>query len=310
MNHYLSFTFIIFFSLLAFITNSTAQQISSANADEVNECTNYIDVYPEYYELPSGQSFDIDLHSSNGSEVIANRIKLELLLSFRRSLTQEPIQIVGVGESANFNGYFATPLLLFGFRFGGQSVLDILRAAIRNSYEALGGYFSSEQQRLGRVENRIRPGRRGAVLISLGRLHGVQKDDIFHIYSKGEGSDRCNLIKDTESYLGEGIATSIGDDGAILEINANEEGTVQTGDIVEFDPSIDLVSRGQEDHPQANVLQMGRIPSQIFVHFVSDRYRELNYSGNRRRTITREITFYINYYLVEEAPKFGFQVVQ
>ena len=116
-------------------------------------------MYPEYHELPSGQSFDIDLHSyydPNGSEVIANRVKLELLFSLRRHSTQEPIQIIGVGESANFNGYFATPPPLFGptgpFRFlpiGGQSVLDVMRAAIRDGYEALGEYLS-EQQRLGK----------------------------------------------------------------------------------------------------------------------------------------------------------------
>ena len=51
---------------------------------------------------------------------------------------------------------------------------------------------------------------------------------------------------------------------------------------------------------------MGRIPSQIFVYFVSHRYKEPNYLRNRRRTITRDITFYIEYYLVEEAPKSGF----
>ena len=191
MNHSLNSTFIIFFSLFAFLSNSIAQQTSSANADEVNGCTNYIiDVYPEYYGLPPGQSFDIDLHSyrdPNGREVIADRIKLELLFSLRRHSTQEPIQIVGVGESANFNGYFATPPPLFGFsgpfRFlpiGGQSVLDIMRAAIRDGYEALGEYLS-EQRRLGRVERRIRP---DTVLISLGRLHDVQEDDIFHIYSE------------------------------------------------------------------------------------------------------------------------------
>ena len=320
MNHFLSSTFIIFFSLFTFISNSMAQQTSSANTDEVNGCTNYIiDVYPEYDELPSGQSFDIDLHSyydPNGSEVIANRIKLELLFSLRRHSTQEPIQIVGVGESANFNGYFATPPPLFGrtgpFRFfpifpiGGQSVLDVARAAIRDGYEALGEYLS-EQRRLGKVERQIRP---DTVLISLGQLHGVQEGDVFRIYSEGEGSDSCNIVKDTESYLATGTVVDTSDNISMLQINADGVGRVQGGDIVEFDPSIDLVSRGQADHSQVNVLQMGRIPPQIFVHFVSNRYKEPNYLRNRRRTITRDITFYIEYDLVKEAPKFGLQVIQ
>ena len=165
----------------------------------------------------------------------------------------------------------------------------------------------SEQRRLGRVERRIRP---DTVLISLGRLHGVQEDDVFHIYSEGEGSDSCNIVKDTESYLATGTVVDTSDNISMLKISANGIGRVQEGDIVEFDSSIDLVSRGQEDHSQVNVLQMGRIPSQIFVHFVSNRYKELNYLRNRRRTITRDITFYIEYYLVENAPNFGFQVVQ
>ena len=311
MSHFLRSIFIIFLSLAAFIANSMAEQTSSTNA--VNGCTNpIIDVRPNYPGVSSEQSFNIDLHSyrsSNKSEVIAGRISLELLFSLGEGSAQEPIQAVGVGESSNFNGYFATPPLLFRgmIPIGGQSVLDVMRAAIRNGYEALGRYFLSEQQRLGRVTQQIRVN--DAVLISLGQSHYVEKGDIFHIYSERGNSDSCNIVKDDEAYIATGTVGDAGDNISMLNIREST-GIVQVGDIVEFDPSIDLVSRGQEENrPQLNVLQMGRV-SQTFVHFVSHRYREMNDLRNRRRTTTRDMTFYIEYYLVEEAPNFGFQVLQ
>ena len=84
------------------------------------------------------------------------------------------------------------------------------------------------------------------MLISLGRLHGVQEDDIFHIYSEEEGSDSCNIVKDTESYLATGTDVDTSDNISMLKINANGVGKVQGGDIVEFDPLLILYQEGKK----------------------------------------------------------------
>ena len=307
MNHSLRSVFIISFLLFAFISNGIAQKIPSKN---VRECFDYtINIYPEYSHQVSKENLEVDLHYNRlnpieGTEtaMAEDTIRLELVFLLRQhNSTKAPFRVSGVGESRNFRGYFSAP------RFSnitGPTVIDIIREAIRDGYKQFRDYLGAQSCAMRPLVSTISTIDKDKIQILLGTSDHVRVGDVFSIYP-GEYYEQYRTVGGFVPYLATGTVIEIDDNISMLEIDADEIGAVQVGDIVE------LVSgssrQEQESASQVNILQIGRIPPHIFVHFVSHRYRGSNYYGNER-IAREEITPYIRKLLVEEAPYFDFRI--
>ena len=305
---FFKYTNAIFLLLFIFISNGIAQKIPPQN---VRECFDYtINIYPKYYRQVSKENLEVDLHYNRfntieGTETALpeDTIRLELVFLLRQNdSTKEPFQVSGVGESRNFQGYFSTHGL--SDIAEGSTVIDVIREAIRDGYEQFRDYLGAQSCTMRPLVSTISKVDKDGIQIPLGALDRIRIGDVFSIYPR-EYYDQYRTIGGLVPYLATGTVIKTNDNISMLEIDADEIGAVQVGDIVEF---VSGSSRQeQESAPQINVLQIGRIPPHIFVHFVSHRYRGSNYYGNER-IARQDITPYIRDILVEEAPDFGLRV--
>ena len=253
-------------------------------------CLDYIlDVSPEGFDQKPGQSFiDIDLRQEENT----NRVKLKLAFALRQfdKLTL-PSQVIGVGEISPFQfEEINTPSVFYGVE-GQNIIMEAIRKAVRDGYSQLGEALKNralilEPQLVGTVGVR---GASNSFSFSLGRSDSVQEGDIFGIYSG-------NCHNPFGPPLNEATVVIAHDYASIIEIQGRDEG-IQYGDTIALFNDIDLHARKPEDDQHQQLLRLSPIPDIQVALSLS--------SGGILR---RDITSYVEKYLVEEAPDF-FRVI-
>ena len=303
-------------ALAAISGNTNILELLLSKGGDTLLCFDYIiDVRPAYPDRTPGQSMTINLHEPldgvNGS-LTANYIRLELIFSLRSRINSStvPFQVIGIGESRNFQGSFKIDVFDESIEVvderSSDTVEDVVRNAVKDGYRglrnALGDLSLLEQQPLRSTIRRV--GEENTMLVSLGLSDYVQLDDDFYIYpardSRESYYNNCGIARHPGTYLTRARVVEIDDNRSIMEWNPIQNGrrSVQQGDIVELDPNVDLVSRKQGNEPYlVETLQMGYIPP-TFVRFI-------NTNGAETR---EEVTFEIRRILFEEARNFNFRM--
>ena len=236
-------------------------------------------------------------------------IRLELVFSLHTS-AGEVFQARGIGESNHLNETAFGNLSFIDIE---MQILDVVREAVRDGYEGLKEVLGERQHQLRSVVRQIEA---DTVSLPLGQSHYIQVGDVFNIYRGGRRyNDYCDVFRHSGPRLATATATAtvIGtnNEESILKIVdvTNESRPVQVGDVVELDPSVDLVSRRPGQQGVNVALRAGLMPD-VFIGFREEDTTAEDTTAEDTTAIrfAHDVTHQVRRFLVKEAFDFGFQL--